>query len=90
MVVIPKETVVRYVTRGQKGLDSLFQEASTHLSESKDILLAKVDELKKKVTSASDEEKEEIQSEIEELEEVISDLEALVADASANDNLNAS
>uniref|UniRef100_A0A1I7UIV2 SHNi-TPR domain-containing protein n=1 Tax=Caenorhabditis tropicalis TaxID=1561998 RepID=A0A1I7UIV2_9PELO len=66
------------------SLDSLFQEASTHFSESKDILLAKVDELKKQVASASDEEKEELQSEIKELEEVIPDLEALVADARAS------
>ncbi|ULT90948.1 hypothetical protein L3Y34_008916 [Caenorhabditis briggsae] len=66
------------------SLDSIFEKAATHFCESKNILIAKVEELKKQLETVAENEKSDIEVEIEELEAVIPELDAFVIDARAS------
>ncbi|KAF1750405.1 hypothetical protein GCK72_016955 [Caenorhabditis remanei] len=66
------------------NMDGLFEKAATHFSDAKNILIAKAEELKKELETASEETKKDLESEIKELEELIPELDALIVDSRAS------
>ncbi|CAB02850.1 Tetratricopeptide SHNi-TPR domain-containing protein [Caenorhabditis elegans] len=64
--------------------DSLFEQAAAHFNDTKNILIAKSEELKKQLETVSDDAKSDIQSEIKELDGIIPELDAFIVDARAS------